>query len=304
MLFSLYKNILYNIATDYADLGRGHIYKSNKFIFVNAVPPTYSETQKALITSNLQRYEEICNKSGKKFYVIISPARESIYRDFDKIRISNDCIEVGTTDLVEYIKKNSKINIIFPQDLFLQNRKTDKDILFYKTDHHLTDTGAYLLYQYLIEILKKDFPLLKITPLSDYNQTTSNLIRWNADRLYDNGLEYTHFGVKDKKILETQYTYYDYKYRQRIKIIEKYPHYTHYNPTGRYKILVLGDSYQENLSYFLNTSFKQIDKYRLNPNIKQPLHISLYEKIISESDAQIVLLVLHSFYGRFLLTMF
>lgn len=304
LLVSLYKDVQYSIATDYVNLGRWHAYKSNKFIFGNGWYVVYTEAQKALITSNLQRFEEFCTTNGKKLYVIISPIRESIYRDFDKIRISNDYIEVGTTDLVDYIKANSNIKVVYPQDVLLQNRKTDSEILFYKTDHHLTDTGAYLLYKEILSTLKKDFPLLKTTPLSDYNRTDRNLVRWKADRLFDEGWEYLRSKMKDKTFLETQYTYYDYKYPELIKIVGEHPHHIHYNETGRYKILLIGDSYQENLSYFLNTSFKKIDKYRLDQNAKYPLHISSYEKVISESDADIVFLVVHSPNARFIKTMF
>ncbi|MCM1010021.1 MAG: hypothetical protein NC390_03960 [Fusobacterium sp.] len=303
-LVTLYKDIKYSIAIDYVDLGRWHAYKSNKFVFGNGAPPVYPEKQKVLITSNLERFEEFCNKSGKKLYVIISPIRESVYRDFDKIRVSDDSVEVGTTELVDYIRSNSNVNVIFPQDTLLKNRKTDNEILFYKTDHHLTDTGAYLLYNDVITTLKKDFPLLKITSLSDYHRTVRNLVRWKGDRLFDEGWEYLRSKMHDKSFLETLYVYYDYKYPERIDISGKHPHYKHYNKFGKYKTLIIGDSYQENLSYFLNTSFKEIDKYRLDPNATHPLHINAYDKIISDSDADMVLLIVHSPYTRFFRTMF
>ena len=58
-------------------------------------------------------------------------------------------------------------------------------------------------------------------------------------------------------------------------------------------MLIIGNSFQESLSYFLNTSFKNIDKYRFNSK-DYPLRKYVYEEIIKKSNADIVIFIAHS----------
>ena len=71
------------------------------------------------------------------------------------------------------------------------------------------------------------------------------------------------------------------------------PYITHFNKNGKYNLLIIGNSFQESLSYFLNTSFKNIDKYRFNSK-DYPLRKYVYEEIIKKSNADIVIFIAHS----------
>lgn len=64
---------------------------------------------------------------------------------------------------------------------------------------------------------------------------------------------------------------------------------------------MIGNSFCEKLSYFLNTSFKEIHKYRFNSRLEFSkrnawLDISGYEPIIEEQKPDILLLVLSTGY--------
>ena len=304
-LVTFYKRFRYLIETDHVKLGNWYGFKSNGFIFnygSNLKP--YSPEKLLLIKNNMEKLNKLCLENNIKLYVMILPLRESIYRDFDKIRYSNDLHEPATKALIDYLKKDSDINYIFPEEDFINFRKANDEMLFFKTDHHITDTGAYLLYKILIQNFKQKFPKLVLTPQKDFNISQSNLIRWEADRLYANGIEYERSLIKDDKMLHTQYPYFDYKYSEKIKVSGQHPHYEHYNKEGNYKLLIIGDSYQENLAYFLNTSFQTIDKYRLNHNDKTPLNIKYYKNIIQNSHADMLLILIHSPYSRFLCNIF
>ena len=46
------------------------------------------------------------------------------------------------------------------------------------------------------------------------------------------------------------------------------------NKNGKYKLFILGDSFQENMSRFLSTNFYQIDKWRGNFKEMPPIRES------------------------------
>lgn len=158
----------------------------------------------------------------------------------------------------------------------------------------MTDTAAYITYLKFIKELNKKYNI-EITPEKNFKFSTKLLTRYDFDRKYNEGCSYKRAFLNDKNILDTPYKYYDYKFINQINIEGNCSHNTHYNSNGKYNLLIVGDSFQENLSYFLNTSFKNIDKYRVNSK-EYPLKKEIYEQIIKKSDANIVVFISHSWY--------
>ena len=98
-----------------------------------------------------------------------------------------------------------------------------------------------------------------------------------------------------------EYTYYDYKYANVILITKHNPYYhTHYNPSNNYKLMIIGDSFQESLIYFLNTSFQKVERYRANhkptkyPQRKYNYEIKPFYKIIEKDKPDAILLLRNS----------
>lgn len=177
----------------------------------------------------------------------------------------------------------------------------NKEYVCYKTDHHLTDSANFLIYKMLLKQIKRDFNDVPISKEKDFNITYNNLVRWDGGREYMAGFNYARADLHDKNLLKTKYKYYDYKKLSNITITGQQPYYLHKNPNGKYKVLMIGNSFCEKLSYFLNTSFKEIHKYRFNSRLDFPkrnawLDISGYEPIIEEQKPDILLLVLSTGY--------
>ena len=63
-------------------------------------------------------------------------------------------------DLIEYIKKASRFPVVFPYEELVEASR--QDFVFFKTDHHWTDWGAFAGYQVLMNEIKKDFPYVNI----------------------------------------------------------------------------------------------------------------------------------------------
>ena len=300
----IYIKYKYMLATDYAEVSLGYVYKKSGWMFYEQSQADTNNTFKPISNIELQMYIRniskllfYCKQKNIKLYIVIAPTKEYLYRDSDYI--NSAMVVEKTKKLVDTVEKELNYKIIYPvQEL---NKLKNKEYVYYKTDHHLTDSGAFLIYQILLKQIKQDFNDIPISDETDFNITYNNLTRWDSNRKYTEGCNYERANLHDINLLKTKYKYYDYKKLLNITITGQHPYYLHKNPQGKYKMLIIGNSVCENLSYFLDTSFKEIHKYRFNSNLEfpkrnAPLDISGYEPIIKEQKPDILLLFLSSGY--------
>ena len=290
----------YNIRTDFVNINNHFIFKSNGYI-INNYKSTFKPLTKdelELYSYNLYRFNKFCEDNGSKLYIVIPPASNSYLKK--EILIYNTYPQDRTLKLVDYAKKKYNLDIIFPEKVLREAEKNG--LVYFKTDHHWTDYGAYAIYKFLITKMQKDFPLLTITPLSEFKEYKKTTIRADWPHKFDIGGEYKTVNIKEARFENTEYIYYDYKHPKTIKITGDKEHWTHTNKQGHYKLLILGDSNMENMTYFLNTSFYKIEKYRTNmdmntlkhPKRKSELEMRPYENIIKKYKPDAVILIKHS----------
>ncbi len=288
----------YNIRTDFVNINNRFIFKSNNYIISNKnhtlIPLTTKELN--LYSYNLYRFNKFCEDNGSKLYIIIPPAPISFLKKQNLIY--NKYPQDRTLKLVDYAKKKYNLDIIFPEKILRDAGKNG--LVYFKTDHHWTDYGAYAIYKFLITKMQKDFPLLTITPLSEFHAFKNSQIRATYNRNFNFGCGYIAVNINAPEIFDTEYIYYNYKYPENIKIRGKNEHWIHTNKKGYYKLFIVGDSYMENITYFLNTSFYQIEKYRTNdgnpqnPHRKYEMEMKPYENIIKKYKPDAVILIRNS----------
>ena len=287
----------YKVRTNYIESTNTYMYKQNGWLFGENFafsPLQLNEIKK--ISDNFDKFDKYCENHNIKLYIIILPSKESYYKEknYRYTNTAEDC----TLKLLNYTNQYTKnLKILYPYKELKKEEKNND--IYYKIDTHLTDYGIYILYKHIINKLKKDFPLLEITPMTDYNIYNHKLVRFNSDRKFNNGTIYPIMKIKDNKLLNPQSLFFDYKYPEKIKITGNKIHFTHINSNNNYKLLIIGDSFQESLSYFLNTSFKQIEKYRTNlgldiPRRKYMWDIKSYYPIIDEYKPDAIILIRHS----------
>ena len=301
-LVQIYRQLIYWSKKDYAEIPLGYLYKSNGWMFynqnqydINNIFTPLSQDKITQYTDNIEQLIKYCKSNGVKLYIMISPTKEYLYQDNDLVHgyVKNE----KTYDLVKNIKDKLGFEILYPVEELVKLK--DSEYVCYKTDHHLTDSGSFLIYQLLMQQIRKDFNDIEESTEQDYNISYNNLIRWSNERTYLKGCNYERAGIKDSSLLSTKYKYYDYKNLGDISIVGSHPYYIHVNKAGKYKMLSIGDSFSENLTYFLNTSFYEIRKYRYNatlniPKRKAPLDITGYIPVIEEYKPDVLLLVLSS----------
>lgn len=108
--------------------------------------------------------------------------------------------------------------------------------------------------------------------------------------MYNEGWYYINSNIHAPELLQTKYDYYDYKYPEKIDITKGRIGFAH-NTDGHYKLMILGNSYVENVKEFLYTSFKDTQKYRIidigNFRMKP------YEKIALAYKPDALLIIFH-----------
>ena len=104
----------------------------------------------------LTSINEYCKSENKKFYLFIAPDKNKIYGEYypDYIKKYLPDSDSRAMQLVNYLKKNTEINVIYPYDALQAGKTTG--LLYWKNDTHWNSLGAYIGYQALIEAFRKD----------------------------------------------------------------------------------------------------------------------------------------------------
>lgn len=250
---------------------------------------TISEKQKVQYKINIQYLLQFCKENNIKCYMEIVPAK--IYYAKDGL-INNKLKEYNDTlpQFIKYIKESLDFDIIYPLDELKEASKSN--YVYFKTDHHWTDWGAYIGYQAILKQLKKDFPDIYKAKEGDFNISYSKKVRAEADRKYWQGHTCKLLHQNQDCVLNTNYKYYDGK-NKHIKAIS-YGEF--HNSEGKYKALLIGNSFTENFKPFLAYSFKEIKRFRCNTAPNDNLKLSRWKKQILEFKPDVLILLFQENY--------
>ena len=264
------KNLLNGVRTN----DKGVYFVKTKWFLLKSQlkKPEISDKRKQAITHQLELFNNFCNDNNIKLYVLIVPSAATIYKDV----AGSFYNEKSELDLVEFINElqDTDVKIIYP--LKTLRLASKKNFVYFKTDWHWTEYGAYTGYRALFNEIQKDFPELKPVSLNEYKSTKSNKIRsdWNRDFHEGEMIMFVFPELKNNldKVLDTEYTYYTNKNEKllNIRITDKVKNKqkNFYYPYGsNLKALEIGTSMNENLTQFTPYNFKHLKYIRLN-NVK------------------------------------
>jgi hypothetical protein len=126
-------------------------------------PFTPAELEK--IVSRVKEMRDFSRENGAEFILLIAPVKESIYPEYlpNGIRKSSNPCQL---DQVLHSLQGS--GVAAPDlRILLQEGKT-KSQVYFKTDTHWNDAGAFLVYRSIFKELKKLFPAVEILKLTDF----------------------------------------------------------------------------------------------------------------------------------------
>lgn len=251
------------------------------------------------IVSSLVKMKKFCDANHIKFYVFVVPRKEDIYQEslygygLDE-RKGHAAMAIH--EQIRRLTEKQHVSYIFP---WTELRNASKqDYIFFKLSQHWTDWGAYIGYRALMDEIREDFPNVPVVSLRDYMLSQSRLIRDEWDRSFSDGWLRKFFNLNIEQCRPTtMYNYYDHrKANQLVLNMGEFMKDYRYRG-GVYKIMLIGDSQNENLLGFLpysaaTTRFIRVNRNANLPYSKQWKIMKYYKKEILSYKPDILILSL------------
>jgi len=122
---------------------------------------------------------DYCLSRGIKFYFVILPQKHTIYSEFIPSRFKPSSVHQTLRVQLEKQLKLKDFDFIDPTDSLIEKKK-EKYPLYYKTDNHWNNLGAFYGAQVILKRINEDFPQVRIPKISDYlvseiNSASGNL---------------------------------------------------------------------------------------------------------------------------------
>lgn len=189
------------------------------------------------ITNHISEINTYLKSKNIKFYLVVPPNKSSIYNDKLPYQLTKSATRLDV--LKAHLKKEINFEIIdLKSDLLL---KKDEEQLYYKTNTHWNDYGAYLGYQSVIKTLNHDFNISK-SPISNYDYEEGFKEGDITAMIKNNTLEKTQYLIKkDTSNIST--------------IVNTYQHLHFKNLNQPLKLLMYRDSFANNWISYFNDSF-------------------------------------------------
>lgn len=272
-LINLYQKFIYSATSSDKDTynnSKGMIDKTSDNFYLY---PDFQKIKIDVARENfipLYEFNDWCKKHNIKCYILITPPKVVIYKPKSSYLIENDLHE-QFLKFIDTIQKEGKLKVIYPYSALYEAK--DKESMFFKTDHHWTDDGAFIGYKELMKVIKKDFPNIRVLNENDFNYSYNNLVRGDFERSFYYGVTARTMGIPDlAKYHKTKYRFYTFKNINNIKknVIDDNYHKDkiyYYDKGANYRVIQIGTSQNENLTEFIPPTFKNVKRIR-NSNVK------------------------------------
>ena len=119
------------------------------------------------ITNYLKSWKSWLNSRGIKFYLLIPPHKFTVYPEYLPSRVVKIHPRDRTDNFIEHIREQTDIKLIDARQAIV-DQKSGPYPLFFKTDTHWTRLGAFIAFQELMNVVRKDFPNIPDQKIDDY----------------------------------------------------------------------------------------------------------------------------------------
>lgn len=226
-------------------------YKGEGSVSLYQHKAVFTDDEMQTIQKNLEKRKSWLNEQGIEFFVVVPPDKSSVYGEYYREGI----IPVGNKNrmqiLEEYLVANkSEMKMNYLLDIMLEHK--DNGLLYYKTDTHWGEYGAYLGYLALMKDIKTKFPQMQDLPIDAVNLNYTT---------HSEGDLTTMLGIKDVSIYNDNYL---------IPMPKEGYHFTYvknegrdgiitHNPDKSLKVLVFRDSFSTALVPYLSETFGDVE---------------------------------------------
>ncbi|ABK16823.1 alginate O-acetyltransferase AlgX-related protein [Syntrophobacter fumaroxidans] len=128
-----------------------------------------SETELDALRERIEWNHELFSRNGIFYIVVIVPNKNTIYGEFLPESIVRNGNPTRLEQFSEYMRNHSRVKVMDLRRALLNAKKLHP--IYYKTDSHWNDFGAYTGYREIIEELSRVFP--GVRPISIENEKVS-----------------------------------------------------------------------------------------------------------------------------------
>lgn len=122
----------------------------------------YSAEQLETIANNLINTREYLKENGvNEFVLFIAPNKERVYAEYMPALLRNARVseEDNTVQLVDYLRENTDIRVVYPYDALMDYKESNPDEpLYYHLDTHWNELGGYIGARELLKELGVKIP--------------------------------------------------------------------------------------------------------------------------------------------------
>ena len=137
----------------------------------------YSPRRLEVIIATLRRLQKSLERQGIVFWVVITPAKESIYSPYLPDYIRPLGAQSKLDALAGRLESEPDLHVLDLRQPLVAARQAGQQV-FYRTDTHWNDLGAFIAYQQIMQALASDRPDLQPHPLADFKLVQGE---WQGD---------------------------------------------------------------------------------------------------------------------------
>lgn len=148
------------------------------------------------IEDNLMAVKSVLNSQGIEFVLFIAPNKESIYMDELPDYYAVKSNYTSTDQLVEYLRENTDLRVIYPKQELLAAREDNPDVfLYHKLDTHWNYAGGYVGAKCLAEELGIEMKPLGGLLLEPVGSSDGDLTNMLNIHIKDGDIDYQVSGI-------------------------------------------------------------------------------------------------------------
>jgi len=204
---------------------------------------------------------------GIPFYVVMAPNKHTVYPEY-----LPDYIHLSEHRFVEKLRAAEKqFTFLILEDTIKSLKKKYGDLLYNKTDSHWSAIGAFAAYCYLMNRIKKDFPLVTIFQFDTSKYQILDFPRgWGLGNMLNLKTSFDDYIVQlvNSKVnvdsiflLSSDGKRKPVLWNKNVNAAEKMVIVNQMRP---FTVLFLRDSYMEKMTPFLNQTFGKCIYYHFN----------------------------------------
>ena len=105
----------------------------------------FTDEELEQIANNLMDAKSSLAEHGAEFIVFIAPSKERIYSEYMPDYLGGPAQECMVNQVIAYLKEHTDIRVVYPyEELMAYKQGHEQPYLYYQTDTHWNDLGAYI----------------------------------------------------------------------------------------------------------------------------------------------------------------